>query len=411
MPIKLTEIDLSKPLQPIYVESRYSQLSAVVSWGFLPLGMVHVQCHSPSRTISPEQLRSESLQALGWQLWEHAVAGSLDKLDDGTDQLWPPISVVVCTRDRPLSLERCLENLAQLEYPTYEVVIVDNCSRDHAVSRVATNSGFRCVREDTPGLDWARNQGVRESKYDIIAFIDDDALATRGWLRGIASGFEDPEVMAVTGMVLPAEVETPAQADFECYGGMSKGWVGRTIQREKLSDEELFWASAWGVGTNMAFRRTLFETIGDFDVALDVGTPTNGGGDIEFFHRTVAAGFALRYEPAAMVRHVHRRDTAAFRRQIYNNGRSFTSYLLTLAHNEPHRRNALLRFAIRRWIGGWLLRRLLSSLAKRDRWTFRLALTEFRGCFSAPRSHRKSRKLASQFRSMQSVQADAGKER
>jgi glycosyltransferase involved in cell wall biosynthesis len=357
--------------------------------------MVHVQCHSPSRTISPEQLRSESLQALGWQLWEHAVAGSLDKLDDNTDQSWPPISVVVCTRDRPLSLERCLENLARLDYPTYEVVIVDNCSRDHAVSRVATNSGFRCAREDTPGLDWARNRGIRESKHDIIAFIDDDALATRGWLRGIASGFEDPKVMAVTGMVLPAEVETPAQADFERYGGMNKGFVGQTIRREELSDEELFWASAWGVGTNMAFRRALFDDIGDFNVALDVGTPTSGAGDLEFFYRTVAAGHVLRYEPAAMIGHVHRRDTGSFKRQIYNNGRSFAAYLLTIASNEPRTRAAVLRFAVRHWIWGWLLRRLAEGIVKRDRWTFQVALTELRGCFSAPRAYRKSQKVAS----------------
>jgi glycosyltransferase involved in cell wall biosynthesis len=393
---KLAEIDLRKPLQPIYVDARYGQLSVVVCWGYLPLGTMHFQCHSASRTISVEQLQSEALQTVGWQIWKQAVAGTLDKLNENTEQSWPPISVVVCTRDRPLSLERCLQALAQLDYPAYEVVVIDNCSRDATVAQVVARSGFRCVREDTPGLDWARNRGVEEAEHDIVAFIDDDALAAPGWLRGVAQGFEDPEIMAVTGMALPAEIETPAQGNFERYGGMSKGFVGQTIRRDELNDQALFWASRWGVGTNIAFRRTLFEAIGGFDVALDVGTPTGGAGDIEFFYRTVAAGHILRYEPAAMVRHVHRRESASLQRQIYNNGRSFTAYLLTVARDHPRRRAAILRFALRRWVWGWLLRRLISSLIKRDRWTFRFALTELWGSCSAPWAYRKSQNVALQ---------------
>jgi GT2 family glycosyltransferase len=210
----------------------------------------------------------------------------------------------------------------------------------------------------------------------------------------VAQGFEDPEVMVVTGLVLSAEIETPAQSDFERYGGMSKGFVNKTIRRDELSDQALFWSSTWGVGTNMAFRRTLFEAIGDFDVALDVGTPASGAGDIEFFYRTVAAGYTLRYEPAAMVRHVHRRDDASLKRQIYNNGRSFAAYLLTIARNQPRRRVAVLRFALRWWVWDWLLRRLLSSLIRRDRWTFRFALAELWGSCSALWAYRESQKVA-----------------
>lgn len=401
MLIKFAEIDLAQPLQPIYVDARYSRLFVVVCWGYLPLGLLRFQCQSDSRTFSVERLQSEILQAVGWQLWERAVAGNLNRLHDGAERSLPPISVVVCTRDRPLSLERCLEALAHVDYPTYEVVVVDNCSRDATVAQVVACSGFRHVREDTPGLDWARNRGIKEAKYDIIAFIDDDALAAPGWLRGVAQGFEDPEVMAVTGMVLPAEIETPAQNDFERYGGMSKGFVGKTIRRDELSNRALLWASNWGVGVNMAFRRTLIEAIGDFDVALDVGTPASGAGDIEFFHQTVAAGYVLRYEPAALVRHVHRRDDASLKRQIYNNGRSFATYLLTIARNQPRRRAVALWFALRWWLWEWLLRRLIKSLIRRDRWTFRFALTELWGSCSGLWAYRKSQKVAWQLKAKQ----------
>jgi hypothetical protein len=84
--------------------------------------------------------------------------------------------------------------------------------------------------------------------------------------------------MAVTGLVLPAELESPAQVAFERYGGMGKGFVPKTTRRAALADRSLLWASQWGVGTNMAFRRALFAEIGGFDPALDVGTPAGGGG-------------------------------------------------------------------------------------------------------------------------------------
>jgi glycosyltransferase involved in cell wall biosynthesis len=394
MLIKFAEIDATQPLQPIHVDARYSRLFILVRWGYLPLGMLRLQCGAGLRTFSVERLQDEILQTVGWQLWEQAVGGNLKELNAGADRSLPAISVIVCTRDRPLSLARCLQGLAQLDYPAYEVVVVDNCSRDETVAGIAAWSGFRYVREDTPGLDWARNRGIREARHDIVAFIDDDALAMPGWLRGVARGFEDLGVMAVTGMVMPAEIETAAQNDFEIYGGMNKGFVSRTIRLDSLSERALFWSSNWGVGTNMAFRRALFEDIGDFDVALDVGTPAAGGGDIEFFYRAVARGHALRYEPAAMAYHVHRRDSAGLKQQIYNNGRSFGAYLLTVTRNEPRKFPRVVWFAVRWWLWDWLLRRLIGSLIKRDRRMFRFALTELWGSCSAPLAYWKSQRLS-----------------
>jgi glycosyltransferase involved in cell wall biosynthesis len=397
MLIKCAEIDLMQPLQPIYIDWRYHQLDALVTWGPVPLGMLSLPCQTKERNISVERLRNELVQQFGQQVWDASLTGTLDR-GPRSEQLLPAISVIVCTRDRPLSLKRCLETLARLDYPFYEVVVVDNCSRDPKVAQVVSESGFRYVREDRPGLDWARNRGIQEARYDIVAYIDDDALASPSWLYGVAMGFGEPDIMAVTGLVLPAEIETGAQHDFERYGGMSAGFTPYTIRRSEISDKALFWASGWGVGANMAFRRELFQAIGQFDVALDVGTPTCGGGDIEFFYRTVAAGFPLRYEPAALVRHVHRRDGASFRRLVYNNGRSFAAYLLTIMRNEPHRRVAVVRFALRSWLWAWLLRRLVRSAVKRDRWTFRLALIELWGCCSAWHAYKESQHAAARLK-------------
>jgi glycosyltransferase involved in cell wall biosynthesis len=271
---------------------------------------------------------------------------------------------------------------------------VDNCSSDASVSVIVANNGFRYVREHRLGLNWARNRGIHEANYDIIAYIDDDTLAAPGWLHGVALGFQNPQVMAVTGSILPAEIETRGQNDFELYGGMNKGFFSFEVRREELSDRELFWSSNWGAGANMAFRRALFQNIGNFDVALDVGTPTNGGGDLEFFYRAVSAGHVLRYEPMAMVRHVHRRDRLSLKKQIYNNGRSFVCYLLAVASNEPKKRLQVLLFILCSWAWPWLIRRLIASIVRHDRKTFRFVVIELWGNCSGMWAYRRSRKQA-----------------
>jgi cellulose synthase/poly-beta-1,6-N-acetylglucosamine synthase-like glycosyltransferase len=240
-------------------------------------------------------------------------------------------------------------------------------------------------------LDWARNRGVAEASYDLIAYTDDDTRPDRLWLRAIAKAFAKPEVMAVTGLIAPMELETPAQIYFEyTYGGMSKGFRRWEVRKSGLKKKQVLWSCSFGAGANMAFRRQLFEAIGLFDVALDVGTPSRGGGDLEFFHRVVARGHTLVYEPAAMVWHLHRRDFAALRRQLYDNGSGFGAYLLTCWRNRTVRRRLLLRFAIREWFYGWILRRLWKPKGH-DR---SLIWAELRGALHSYRAYRAAQKHA-----------------
>ena len=293
----------------------------------------------------------------------------------------PRITVVVCTRDRPAELYRCLRSLSSLAYPEYEVVVVDSGSSDpESVQRVvASFKGFRVIREEASGLDLARNRGIVESRGEIVAFLDDDAVAHIDWLRGVAEGFSDPEVSALTGLVLPAELETEAQRDFELYGGMGKGFRPRMIRKQRLEPRKLLQSQSWGVGTNMAFRRRLLDSTGPFDPDLDVGTPASGGGDIEFFHRLVSAGHTLRYEPAAIVFHYHRREPKDLRRQIFHNGRSFPAYLQSVFSRSPELRRAVVQYGCSDWGVGWLVRNLVGSLLWLDGRRLRLSLAESMG--------------------------------
>jgi hypothetical protein len=155
------------------------------------------------------------------------------------------------------------------------------------------------------------------------------------------------------------ELEYPAQRVFEQYGGMGKGYRPRLFDPSKMSPQSLIEVHSTGVGANMAFRRDVLTALEGFDVHLDVGTPSDGGGDLNMFHRILVSGHSIYYEPTALVWHQHRRSISGLRRQIRNNGRAFGCCLLTIAKRQSVPRSEVAHYALRRWIGGWLLGSLL----------------------------------------------------
>lgn len=304
----------------------------------------------------------------------------------------PPISVIVCSRDRTDSLAECLDALSRLDYPAYEVIVVDNApSTDGTARLVADRPGVRYVREDRPGLDWARNRGLAEARHGLVAYTDDDTRADRSWLKGLARAFADPAVAAATGLVTPMELNGGAQDYFEfVYGGMGKGVEPQVWSLADRGPRGILWASGCGVGANMAFRRDVLAAAGGFDPALDVGTATRGGGDIEAFHRLLARGHILRYEPSAMVWHRHRTDWEGLARQLQDNGSGFGAYLLTAWRERTVPRRHIVAFALRDWIWGWQVRRLLGPGDHRRAFVRR----EIRGMISAPGRLRQARATA-----------------
>lgn len=229
----------------------------------------------------------------------------------------PRSSLVICTRDRPDDLARCLSSLGTQSCPPDEVIVVDNASGDDRTRRVALAAGAAYIREDRPGLDFARNAGVRAARHPIIAYTDDDVVLHPRWLERMVDAFDAPDVMAVTGLVLPAELETEAQQIFERHWGFGRGYRRIDFGRDFFERTRAMGCPVWevGAGASMAFRREAFEHVGHFDERLGAGA-AGCSDDSEFWYRLLAAGWRCRYEPSSVAFHRHRHSTDALARQI-----------------------------------------------------------------------------------------------
>ena len=394
MAIKVMEIEFAEQINPIRQLEQYEGVRILVRYRGRPLGWAYVSNNPWEQTISAARVRQTIVDQLGQKLVRSTLGEQFGAVSEAVaDRHLPSISVVICTRDRTDLLKGALEALLALDYPHREIIVIDNAPANSSTAEYVAPLPVRYVKEERPGLDWARNRGIAEARHEIIAFTDDDARPDRGWLRGIAAGFADPEIMAVSGLVAPAELETEAQIQFELgYGGMLQHLHSFKSDGSKLSTRELLWASNYGVGANMAFRRQVFAEVGNFDPALDVGTPTRGAGDIEMFHRILAKGYATFYEPRAFVWHLHRRSGEALSKQLQDNGRGFGAYLLTCDRNRTVPRLEILKFAMFNWFGWWLVRRLGDP-----GWLPRkLVVSELLGALDCPFAYRKAQLQAQQ---------------
>jgi len=301
------------------------------------------------------------------------------------------VTVAVCTRNRPDALRQCLDALSRLEEPPAELLVVDNASDDDASRRVVEQfPGVRYVREPRPGLDWARNRTLLEARSDVVAFTDDDVLVHPSWVANLRSTFADePDAVAVTGLVVPAELTTAAQVAFESAGGFGRGYLRRyfaaAVERGEVAARVVGGSGAAGTGANMAFLRAPLLALGGFDPALDVGTVTGGGGDLEMFYRVVAAGHLLVYDPAVVVRHVHRLSMEELERQRRGDGTGSYGFWLGAGARYDAAQRAAFRELSWYWVRRHHVRGMAKALLLRGTPARRLAAAESRGAYAAAR--------------------------
>jgi glycosyltransferase involved in cell wall biosynthesis len=243
------------------------------------------------------------------------------------------VAVVICTRNRPALLRKCLEAITHLEPMPDEVIVVDNTSGDKETEAAARKFSARYTFEPIAGLSRARNRGLAESRSEIVAYIDDDALPTERWLEFLIEPFADSHVGVVTGRTILPD----SQAD--------------DIKEEParfLSNKDPLWLEiaafgGLGIGTNMALRRAACTGGKIFDERLGRGTLFQGMEEHHAFVHLISIGYDAVHVPAAIV--LHRSQTHDdIKEDVCNQ----IAYSMLLFSEHPDQRLNLLRFLFRR---------------------------------------------------------------
>ena len=353
--IKIVTASLDEGLTDISAETidgdSFDAVWVLVRDGGWPVGLVEMPCRDGVVTASALATRLAELPAERGATRTPIADGAL-----------PKVTIIVSTLlDREQELRRCLKSLAQLNYPRYEVLLIDNRPAPSAEPAPWLQEyDVRVISERTPGLSAARNTGLATATGEVVAFIDDDIIADPLWLRVFGEHFvRRPGDTCVTGLVLPVELRTLSQLRFEAFygGGFGErrsyrpvirrvetrrrlGIRGfRVIERDEHGHElrtfSVYAAGTFGSGGNAAYRTSALREAGGFRLELGPGTPTFGGEDLEVFARLAWRGHTLAYEPGALVYHNHRRDEAALRRQIYGYGVGFVASIVALVLDDP----------------------------------------------------------------------------
>jgi glycosyltransferase involved in cell wall biosynthesis len=269
----------------------------------------------------------------------------------------PHITVLIATRDRPGPLRRCLESIAAVDYHAFDVVVIDNAPADDgargvvaAFERAHPQIGVRYLCEPVAGASRAHNRGLAVAVGEWVVRTDDDVVVDRAWLAAIAEAASaGPGVQCVTGLILPAEVDTPAQELLEQFGGYARGftrrWVDMGVHRP---DDRLFpfTTGRLGSGANIAFDAARLRARGGFDNALGPGTRARGGEDLLAVFEVLADGGGVVYEPSALVWHWNRRDYASLQRLMHDYGVGLAAYLTAAAVRRPRLALGMARNAV-----------------------------------------------------------------
>jgi GT2 family glycosyltransferase len=235
----------------------------------------------------------------------------------------PPTTLIICSRNRPqLLLDTVASVLKGNELPT-ELLIVDQSDVPNATLASARNDrdcNVRYLRIESIGLSRARNIGIAEARYDLIAIIDDDMLVEPSWFEVLIRKLcEAGERTVVTGSVLPAAAEVP-----DAFVPAVVCNTAPAVHEGRIGTDVL-------AGGHMAAFRSLLQTIGGFDERLGPGSAFAAAEDNDLGFRLLEAGSRIVYVPEAIVHHRAWRRKSAYMRMRWNYGLGkggfYTKYL------------------------------------------------------------------------------------
>jgi glycosyltransferase involved in cell wall biosynthesis len=343
-PAAVLDIDVSKngegaKAAPLGV-TRYEGVWCLLRWGDWPLGVVYGDVSADAQ-LTIDELVDETGDVMALS---RAQRDAFEVPDSSEGRDAPSLTVVICTRNRPLGLKNVLRSLTTQRDPNFSVIVVENGDDPATTTGIVNEIGLpdcRCIVETEPGLSRARNRGLAAVQTELVAWLDDDEIADRSWTAQIRRGFaHEAAPVAVCGLMCPAELEYDVQVQFEQYGGFNKG---RGVLPEVLRKgtptvvDPLYPLPTFGAGGNMAFRTCVLREVGGFDPCLGAGTRTCGGEETLVLSRLLAEGLAVLHWPVAITWHTHRRDVVGFRKQMYGCGAGLSAFYTSVVLHDPRK--------------------------------------------------------------------------
>jgi len=240
---------------------------------------------------------------------------------------YPKVSVVVCAYNAERTMAPCLASLEKLNYPSYEVIVVNDGSTDHTREICERFNYIRLINQENKGLSAARNVGIETATGEIVAFTDSDCVADPDWLTYLVTTFIRSGRAAVGGPNFPPPEDTLVPSAV----AVSPGGPTHVLLNDEVAEHI--------PGCNMAFRKKVLEEIHGFDPVFRAA-----GDDVDLCWRLQNAGYQIGFSPAAVVWHFRRNTVKAY----LNQQRGYGKAEAQLYFKHPYRFNLL---GQSRWLG------------------------------------------------------------
>jgi len=210
----------------------------------------------------------------------------------------PKVSVVVASYNGARTLKACLDSLVRLDYPDYEVILVDDGSTDATAQIASLYPTVRYLHQTNHGLSVARNTGIAAAEGEVVAFTDSDCRADEDWLRYLVGDLVSSRFAGIGGHnFLPPEDSAVAAAVL-----VSPGGPAHVMLNDRLAEHI--------PGCNMAFYKWALDEIGGFDPIF-----TKAGDDVDVCWRLQQRGYRIGFNPAGFVWHYRRSTLKAYLKQ------------------------------------------------------------------------------------------------